>query len=96
MIWLGICSKGVFPLMIFEEGTVDHERYIQEVLPVTPKFGNDMFSNNWTFQQDGRRPHICLKTQKIGVGLIYHVSLTKTIGPQNSPDLNPLDQLYLG
>ena len=50
MVWLGACSKGVSPLVIFEEGTVDHERYIQEVLPVILKFGNDMFGDNWTFQ----------------------------------------------
>ena len=53
MVWFGVCSNGVSPLVIFEEGTVDHERYIHEVLPVTLKFGNDMFGNNWTFQQDG-------------------------------------------
>ncbi|CAF4701105.1 unnamed protein product [Rotaria socialis] len=53
MVWLGACSKGVSPLVIFENGTVDHEQYIQEVLPVALKFGNDMFSDNWTFQQDG-------------------------------------------
>ena len=29
MVWLGACSKEVFPLIIFEEWTVDHERYIQ-------------------------------------------------------------------
>ena len=49
MVWLGACSKGVSPLVIFKEGTVDHERYIQEVLPVVLKLGNDMFGDNWTF-----------------------------------------------
>ena len=63
MVWLGACSKGVSPLVIFEEGTVDHERYIQEVLPVVLKFGNDVFDDNWKFQQDGGRPHIHQKTQ---------------------------------
>ena len=56
MVWLGACSRrSVSPLVIFEEGTVDHERYIQEVLPVVLKFGNDMFGDNWMFQQDGGR-----------------------------------------
>ena len=45
-MWLGVCSKGVYPLVIFEEGTVDHERHIQEVLSVALKFGNDMCGNN--------------------------------------------------
>ena len=62
MVWLGACSKGVSPLIVFEERIVDHERYIQEVLPVVLKFRNDMFGDNWTFQQDGGRPHIHQKT----------------------------------
>ena len=41
MVWLGVCSKkGVSPLVIFEKGTLDHARYIEEVLPVALKYGN--------------------------------------------------------
>jgi hypothetical protein len=29
MVWLGACSKGITPLAIFEEGTLDHARYIK-------------------------------------------------------------------
>ena len=88
--WLGACSKGVSPLVIFEEETVDHERYIQEVLPVVLKFGKDMFGDNWTFQQDGRRPHIHQKTQD---WCRTHLPcfIDKDHWPPNSPDLNPLD-----
>ena len=64
MFWLGVCSKGVSPLVIFENGTVDHDRYIKEVLPIALKLGNDMFGNDWTFQQDGARPHIHAKSQE--------------------------------
>ena len=64
MVWFGTSFKGVFShLVIFEEGTVDHERYIQEMLLVALKFGNGMFDNNWTFQQDEGRSRINLKTQ---------------------------------
>ena len=52
MVWLGLCSKGVSPLVIVESGTLDHDRCIKEVLPVALKYGNDMFGNYWTFQQD--------------------------------------------
>ncbi len=45
MVWLGVCSKGVSPLVIFEEGSVDHARYIQEVLSVALKYGNEVFGN---------------------------------------------------
>ena len=33
MVWLGACSKGLSLLVIFENGTVDHNHYINEVLP---------------------------------------------------------------
>ena len=39
MVWLAVCSKGVSPMVIFDEGTVDHARYIREVLPVALKYG---------------------------------------------------------
>ena len=57
MVWLAMCSKGVSSLVIFDEGSVDHERYIEEVLPVTLKLGNMCFGNDWIFQQDGTKPH---------------------------------------
>ena len=64
MVWLGVCSKGVSSLMIFESDTLDHDRYIKEVLPVALKYGNDMLEDDWTFQQDGAKPHIREKPQE--------------------------------
>ena len=46
MIWLGACSKGLSILVIFENGTVDHNRYINEVLPVALKYGNSILGND--------------------------------------------------
>ena len=46
MMWLGACSKGISPLVIFQEDTVDHVRYIKEVLPVALKYGNKDFGND--------------------------------------------------
>ncbi len=90
MVWLGVCSKGVSPLVIFENGTVDHDRYIKEVLPVALKFGNNMFGNNWTFQQDGANPHKHAKSQE-WCGKNFPSFIDKDHWPPNSPDLNPLD-----
>ena len=77
MVWLGACSKGVSPLLIFEEGTVDHERYFQwysnletTCLATTGRFNK---------MEEGR---VFPKKLKIDVGLIYHVSLIKTIDLQ--------------
>ncbi|CAF1438490.1 unnamed protein product [Rotaria sp. Silwood1] len=90
MVWLGVCSKGVSPLMIFDEGTVGHARYIKEVLPVALKYGNYVFGNDWTFQHDGAKPHIHQLTQQW-----CHDNFSGFIDedhwPPNRPDLNPLD-----
>ena len=64
MVWVAVCSQGVSPLIIFEDGTLDHVRYINEVLPVALHYENKVFRNHWTFQQDGGRPHIHAKTQQ--------------------------------
>ncbi|CAF3831064.1 unnamed protein product [Rotaria magnacalcarata] len=64
MVWFGVCSKGVSPLVIFENGTLDHDRYIKEVLPVALKYGNDMFGDDWTYQRDGAKPHIHAKSEE--------------------------------
>ena len=64
MVWVGACSKRLSALVIFENGTVDHNRCINEVLPVALKYGNGIFGNDWTFQQDGAKPHFHEKTQE--------------------------------
>jgi hypothetical protein len=88
MVWLGVCSKGVSPLVVFEDGTVDHDRYIKEVLSVALKYSNEMFADEWTFQQDDAKPHIHGKSQG---WCTKHVSslMDSDHWPPNSPDLNP-------
>ena len=41
MVWLGVCSKGISPLVILSTESMNHERYIKDVLPVTLKYGNE-------------------------------------------------------
>ena len=89
-VWLGACSKGVTPLVIFQEGTVDHARYIKEVLPVALKYGNHVFGSNWTFQQDGVKLHTHHLTQQ-WCRDHFPALLDRYQWPPNSPDLNPLD-----
>jgi hypothetical protein len=52
-----------------DEGTVDHAVYIEKVLPVALKYGNQVFGSDWVFQQDG-------------VETIFHHLLTSIIGLQ--------------
>ena len=64
MVGLGVCSKGVSPLVIFEDETMSHNRYIKEVLSVALKFGNDMFGIDWTFKQVSTKVPIHAKSQE--------------------------------
>ncbi|CAF3539672.1 unnamed protein product [Rotaria socialis] len=90
MVWLGVCSKGVTPLVIFDSGTVDHAEYIQKVLPVALKYGNKTFGKHWTFQQDGAKRHIHHLTQTWCQDN-FPSFIDKDHWSPNSPDLNPLD-----
>ena len=90
MVSLGTCSKSISPLVIFEEGTVDHARYIKEALSLALKYENKVFGNDWTFQQDGATPHIHHLTQQCGQDL-FPSFIDESRCLSNSPDLNPLD-----
>ena len=90
MLWLGVCSKGFLPLVVFENGTVDHNRYINEVLPVTLKYGNSIFRNDWTFQQGDAKSHLHGKTQEWSANN-FPSFIDRDYWPANSPDLNLLD-----
>lgn len=90
MVWLGACSKGLTPLVILDNGTVNKDRYISEVLPVALKFGRKVFGNDFTFQQDGATCHTHKESQQWCADN-FPAFLHKTRWPPNSPDLNPLD-----
>ena len=48
MEWLGVCGEGLTSPVILEDGTMDAERYIEEILSVALKCENKMLWNNWT------------------------------------------------
>ncbi|CAM4763228.1 unnamed protein product [Rotaria magnacalcarata] len=75
MVWLGVCSEGFSVPVIFEDESMDAQRYIDEVLPIALECGNEMLGEHWTYQQDGARPHIHYLNR----------------WPPNSPDLCPFD-----
>ena len=64
MVWLDACAKGLTTPVIFENGTIDAEVYINEVLPIALECGDKMLGSNWTYQQDGAKPHIHNLTQE--------------------------------
>jgi hypothetical protein len=89
MVWLGACFKVITPLVIFEQGTVDHTRYIEEVLLVALEYGDKTFGDDWTFQKDGVMPHTHHLTQQ-WCRSHFPSFIDKDRWPPNSPDLNPL------
>ena len=58
MIWSDVCSKGVSPLVIFEDDTVDYAACIERVLLVALKYGEKIFGNNRIFQQSRAGPQL--------------------------------------
>ena len=90
MVWLGVCSKGVFPLVIFKDGTMDYDQCIKEVLPVVLKFADDMFGTGSTFQLDNAKSHIHVQSQE-RCAKHFPCFIDKGHWPPHSPDLNPLD-----
>ncbi|CAF1271662.1 unnamed protein product [Didymodactylos carnosus] len=90
MVWLGACSKGITPVVIFENGTMNQQRYIDKVLPVAKKYGDKQFGDDWIYQQDGAKPY----TDKLSMEWCYDnipAIIDKQRWPPNSPELNPLD-----
>ena len=64
VVRLGVCSKGITSLVIFNEGTVDHAIYIKQVFPVALKYGSEVLDSDWIFQHDDAKPHSHYLTQK--------------------------------
>ncbi|CAF2979203.1 unnamed protein product [Rotaria sp. Silwood2] len=64
MVWLEVCGEGLTVMVITEDGTMNAERCMNDVLPIALKSSYKMMGNNWTFQQDGARPHTHHLSQK--------------------------------
>ncbi len=77
-------------MIILQEGTVDHDRYIREVLPVAIEYGNKILRSDWTFQQDSAKPHVYYLTQQWSRNN-FPLFIDKDEWLPNSSDLNPLD-----
>ena len=69
---------------------MDHRRYIDEILPVALKYGNESFGDNWTFDRGWcQATYACLNSRIMPDEFsIFHQQ--RSLAP-NSPDLNPLN-----
>ena len=64
IVWLGACSKGITPLVIFNEGTVDYAVYIEKVFLVALKYVNQVLRSDSIFHQGDTKPHSHYLTQQ--------------------------------
>ena len=90
MVWLGACSKGITPLVILDEGTVDQSCFIENILPVALKYENKFFGDDWLFPQDGTKPYQYHLIQQWCQNS-FPSFIDKDRWPSNNPDSNPLD-----
>lgn len=63
MVSLRTCSEGVARLVILDEGAINHAVCIEKGLSVVLKYGNQIFSSDWVFQQNGAKSHSPYLTQ---------------------------------
>ena len=63
MVWPSACYKGTTPFIILNEGAVDHAVYMEKVLLVALKYGNQVLVNDWIFQQNDAKLHSLYLTQ---------------------------------
>ena len=90
MVWLGVFSKVVSPLVVLGTESMNHEQDIKDVLPVALKYGNETFENDCIFQQDNAALHTHILAQQWCQDH-FPMFIDKDHWPPNSPDLNPLD-----
>ena len=74
---------------------MDHRQYIDEILPVALKYDNEGFGDNWTFQQDGPKPHTHASTQE-WCRMNFPSVIDKDHWSPNYSYLNPLDYSIWG
>ena len=89
---MGTYREGFRKPVILDNGTVNHEKDIDEVLPVVLKHGNKMMGSSWTYQQDGATAHTHHLSQA-WCATHLPVFVPKDRWPPNSPNLNPLDYI---
>ena len=90
MVCVCVCGQGLTEPVILENGTMDHKRYIDEILPIALKSDRKMLGNNWTYQKDGAQPHTHYLSQK-WCAEHFFVFIPKDRWSPNSPDLCPFD-----
>ena len=88
-VWAAFCSMGVFPICIFKEN-MDSRLFIQIMEGYLLTQANVFFESNWRLAMDNDPKH----TSRLIRDWIAS-NVPKRI-PSQSPDLNPIENLFVG
>ncbi|CAF1247066.1 unnamed protein product [Didymodactylos carnosus] len=87
MVWLDACYDGITRPIIIEQGTINHQRYINDIFPIALKDGRKLMGDQFTFQQDSAPAHKDHHTQAWCKDHFWDFWQASR-WPPNSPDFN--------
>jgi hypothetical protein len=90
MVWGAIGFGMKSELIIFENGTVNSERYLEAIQNFFTQADSIYGLGNWVFVQDGAACH----TSEMALEALSQKCILNPEWPPNSPDLNPIEMVW--